>query len=700
MTIDISSVPYPSDDIKVYRRAQTTANIIDVVIEDGVECIDDFNEASGLAQQFAKKYGRENEMALLRGIHEWVQENIPYEADTEAYQDLKSPARAIHDGAAGIATDCKSFTNLTAALLDNLGFDYKVRFAGYPQDLMSHVMTNIKSLLMGIGKARYGNLTHVYPVAITAKGEEVIMDATTGPNNFKIPFNHEVPKIKEYDFEYIKESEMQIGEIRKLSGTCENGGTATNNARLANDAVPTPVNFQTQTPNIALADVPEARFIPYSKLTEGEQTLMLLSRQAEIRAARLPQYASDYRRIRLAIDNVLANGAHENGTMLRTANWGDRFRNVIPLIQSAMRKGDYTVSDTKKSRILKGEIQPLDWYNSNFNYIPEYPRSRIGSVDNYNFVSTCFQSLDGQPNTNINDYSPYNMVNPDATSNSHITCRDWAICQYALPTGYNNRQECVTDFRVDGLLNLRGEEIGPALLNAFMEPRAYDRVINPGIYAKRDRHVTWINTLSTQLGISEDNIRLMLRNGTLCSSVNAHPEEVYQALEKYKLPETWAVSAGGVVPVGVSTDIQQEAVIGLTGLELAFLISVFATVFVSVTEGVTDARAKLILAEQGVNAIGDSTAANDLLGLSIGLAAINAAGNEGHKNEDFQTPSETDYCTRFPQDAACQDGSGGNGDNGNNGGNNGGNNNNDNEGTSPILLGIGLFAAGKAFGVI
>ena len=85
-------------------------------------------------------------------IYDYMISHTRYQLDADGEQLIKSPGRLLADGCG----DCKSYTMFIASCLHCLGIPCIVRFVNFD------------------GGDQY---THVYPVAIDEKGNEIIMDA-------------------------------------------------------------------------------------------------------------------------------------------------------------------------------------------------------------------------------------------------------------------------------------------------------------------------------------------------------------------------------------------------------------------------------------------------------------------------------------------------------------------------------------------
>ena len=98
-------------------------------------------------------------------IWKTLRDNVKYKPDSEALQQLKSPARLVYDGQG----DCKSYSLFAAAVLKNLGIPYQFRFVSFERDDATP--------------------THVYIVA-DPKGDKTIIDAVLSTFNYEKPYKH------------------------------------------------------------------------------------------------------------------------------------------------------------------------------------------------------------------------------------------------------------------------------------------------------------------------------------------------------------------------------------------------------------------------------------------------------------------------------------------------------------------------------
>lgn len=105
-------------------------------------------------------------------------EHVKYQVDADGVQYIKSPARLLADGIG----DCKSFTMFIACCLNCLGIKHIIRFVNFD------------------GGNQY---THVYPVAIDERGNEIILDACEKDLNGVILYNYARDYKKKLDFVFL-----------------------------------------------------------------------------------------------------------------------------------------------------------------------------------------------------------------------------------------------------------------------------------------------------------------------------------------------------------------------------------------------------------------------------------------------------------------------------------------------------------------
>lgn len=98
----------------------------------------------------------------LRNVWGFVRNNLRYRADRPGHERVKSPGALF---SAGVG-DCKSFSIAEGAILHALGYRYRYRFTAYEP----------------------GDFSHVYVVATTPDGQDVILDAVHTAFDEEVPY--------------------------------------------------------------------------------------------------------------------------------------------------------------------------------------------------------------------------------------------------------------------------------------------------------------------------------------------------------------------------------------------------------------------------------------------------------------------------------------------------------------------------------
>ncbi len=103
-----------------------------------------------------------DDVTTLKNVWTFVGQNVKYRPDKPGHERVKSPG-ALYASGFG---DCKSFSIAAGALLKALGFTYRYRFTAYEP----------------------GDFTHVYVIATTPAGNDVILDAVHKRFNEEIQY--------------------------------------------------------------------------------------------------------------------------------------------------------------------------------------------------------------------------------------------------------------------------------------------------------------------------------------------------------------------------------------------------------------------------------------------------------------------------------------------------------------------------------
>ena len=131
-----------------------------------------------------------------KNIWDYLRANTKYKFDRQGFEELRTPARSIVDGKAGLTDadfgiDCDDYTILISALLLNLGIDHEYRITAYKEK---------------------GKFQHIYPVAFDEQGNEFVIDVVP-----EIPhFNYEEKPIID-----LKRIPMELQELSGVEALTE-----------------------------------------------------------------------------------------------------------------------------------------------------------------------------------------------------------------------------------------------------------------------------------------------------------------------------------------------------------------------------------------------------------------------------------------------------------------------------------------------
>ncbi len=178
-------IPRPAAGPQLRKETYRTTDIVDVV-QDLV------NGYAHETEQFAKQFSRDK--AGLKRLFNWVYRNFRYQEDPAGAQLVQTPAHLNHTRVG----DCKSFTIFISSVLQNMGIDHKIRYAGY-------------------GTRDY---RHVYPVAVLNKREiplDVVWKVQEGGH-----FAGEKPYTKKKD--YNVQGLFQLGSTSSADMFSQIGG--------------------------------------------------------------------------------------------------------------------------------------------------------------------------------------------------------------------------------------------------------------------------------------------------------------------------------------------------------------------------------------------------------------------------------------------------------------------------------------------
>lgn len=146
----------------------------------------DYKQVEGLARELQGSSVRETS----QNIWHYLRETTEYKLDRQGIEELRTPARSLHDGQKGVTDDrfgidCDDYTILISALLLNLGIPHEYRVVAYEE---------------------VGKFQHIYPVAFDKKGTSYIIDV--------------VPEIPHFNYEENPIIDLKIipMELHELSG--------------------------------------------------------------------------------------------------------------------------------------------------------------------------------------------------------------------------------------------------------------------------------------------------------------------------------------------------------------------------------------------------------------------------------------------------------------------------------------------------
>lgn len=121
----------------------------------------------------AKHLDAGNVKDTCKRVWEFCYSHIQYEMDRTRTEQVRTPRRSWHDRERGI--DCDCFTVLIGSILTNLNIPFVMR----------------------LWRNKAENFEHIYPVAFTPKGKEVIIDCVVHDFNFEAPYT----EIKDIEME-------------------------------------------------------------------------------------------------------------------------------------------------------------------------------------------------------------------------------------------------------------------------------------------------------------------------------------------------------------------------------------------------------------------------------------------------------------------------------------------------------------------
>ena len=156
------------------KNTLITIGINQDVIESELACYENWKEQP--RELVANLHGTVDERC--EAVFSYLVEHVEYKLDDPGCQYIKSPARLLKDGYG----DCKSLTMFINCCLHCMGIEHIFRFVNYD------------------GGRQY---THVYPVAIDERGNEIMLDACEKDTDGVILYDFARTSKKQKDFRFV-----------------------------------------------------------------------------------------------------------------------------------------------------------------------------------------------------------------------------------------------------------------------------------------------------------------------------------------------------------------------------------------------------------------------------------------------------------------------------------------------------------------
>ena len=122
-----------SDAVKILPRPSFTTNVnyVSGFNQDIISVLhSNLPRAVRQTREISAHFKGGSDLETARKIWDFLKREIKYKRDREGYQDIKLPGRFVAEGTG----DCKSYSLFTAAILQNLGIPFKIRYTSYTSD--------------------------------------------------------------------------------------------------------------------------------------------------------------------------------------------------------------------------------------------------------------------------------------------------------------------------------------------------------------------------------------------------------------------------------------------------------------------------------------------------------------------------------------------------------------------------------------
>ncbi len=143
-------------------------------------------------KKIAKHLQAESALKTCKRIWDFCFHHFQYTKDEQGKEQIRRPIRSWFDRIAGI--DCDCFTVLIGSMLSHLNIPYVMRLTYYR------------------GEQDY---SHIYPVAYTPEGEEIIIDCVVHQFNYEVPY--EGKRDETMELQYLNGVETDFSDDVMLS---------------------------------------------------------------------------------------------------------------------------------------------------------------------------------------------------------------------------------------------------------------------------------------------------------------------------------------------------------------------------------------------------------------------------------------------------------------------------------------------------
>lgn len=447
-TIADRVMPPPLHQDRTWKANGNTQDIVEAIL-----AADDHN--ADQTRELAQHLRGANDMESLRNVWFFVKHNIRYVKDTPGHERVKLPAKTWADRTG----DCKSMSVFIAGLLKNMGITCKYRFVSFTR----------------------GPVTHVYVVAYP-NGREVILDAVAKRFDYEEPYHSK----KDY-----------MTKISMVHGLPNDKTKSRESVRMGNNRS---------------RPIPQARYIPFSVLSEGEARLMLLDRQLDIGMAANPDRREQYRAGKDIINAVLDARLHHGGSAALAG-----IGSVPGYLQNVVAQAQAAVNLTQPA--MRG------LHSAGIGFLPKGLNYQIPWQDRWNEMKAK-EARCKQINSQLN----LSKKGTGLSAKQEMDLRkemDSLQCA-SIP-------QFLEKLEFERIINTRWEDSGYGVMYHFTPGQDANKYAM--VAAKKVEHGKAISNLAAITGISKTHLELMATNGIKAKGIQALPLETWKAWENGVLSE-------------------------------------------------------------------------------------------------------------------------------------------------------------------